>query len=62
MAQSAMAAADFRVHLGSRGHQLVFLCATLAQGYCPIQNSTASLARLYKVPMPDKGSVKSVLW
>ena len=37
MAQSAMAAADFRVHLGSRGHQLVFLCATFGAGVCPIK-------------------------
>ena len=62
MAQSAMAAADFRVHLGSGG-QLVFLCATFGAGVLPLPHPKFNgvIGQTYKIPTPDKGSVESVL-
>lgn len=55
MAQSAMAAADFRVHLGSGGHQLVFLCATFGAGVLPDPKFNGVIGQTLQGPDAGQG-------
>ncbi len=55
MAQSAMAAADFRAHLGSGGHQLVFLCATFGAGVLPDPKFNGVIGQTLQGPDAGQG-------